>query len=776
MSDVYKLMEKWMSARSFLIVGKGIERADSFEKAIGRAKYVEDFYERGMLFVKQVLSPLAHGKLLSISDEKARNVKGFVRMFTHKDVPGVNEIGYSLPDQPLLAENKVRYAGEVVALVAADSPEAAIEAANNVEVKIEELPALLDPMEALNRKDILVHEESGTNIAFRTKVRKGDVEKGFSESDVIVENLYRTQHQDHTYLETEAALAIPGLESAITVISGNQYPHLTQKIVSKVLGIPSSKIKVVAPFIGGGFGGKDDEGPLVSAKAALVAHLLGRPALVLYSREESFKVHPKREAAVIRYKTGATSDGKLRAIEVEIIHDTGAYANRGPYILWRATMHASGPYYVPNAKVDGYCVYTNKVYQGSFRGFGNPSVQFAAERQMDELANRLKMDPVELRLKNLLEPGMTTITGQELDSSVGIKEVVSKLAEKAEWSRKREEYSKDNGRLRRGIGIGVAWHGISTSRGVPDWSSGYVKIEKDGSVSAFVGIVEIGQGSPTSSHRQIVAEILGVPLDLVQMYFGTSDAPDTGATHASRGTGVGAIGLYIASIKLRERLNEFAAKLLDSEPDKVIIEDGVVYIKDQPSKRLSWSELISKAYSSGIDLTSTGYFFLPKGKFDDEKGQGFAYISYSYVAMISEVLVDTYTGKVKVLKVWPGLAAGRIINPIQVEGQIEGGAVQGLGYALMEKVEFDASGKIINADFTDYVVPTVRDAPEIEKPVYVEDIFKYGPFGAKGVGEMALIPAPASIANAVAHAIRKKVTSLPLTPENVLSLIEGGER
>ncbi|MEM0020581.1 MAG: xanthine dehydrogenase family protein molybdopterin-binding subunit [Fervidicoccaceae archaeon] len=771
--DLERLMNKWLQASEFYVVGKRVERTDSLEKAMGITKFTEDFYMKDMLFVKQILSKHPHARIVSIDDSEARRVNGFLRIVRASDIPGENQVGYSLPDQPLLAHKKVRYVGEPVALVIARDFESAIEASRLVSVSYEPIPYIINAEEAIREKNILVHEENGSNIAFRTKVRKGDVEKGFSESHVVVENTYRTAHQEHAYLETEAAIAIPGLEGKLTIISPSQYPHLTQKIVSKVLGLPASSIRVIVPYLGGGFGGKDDQGPLTSAKAALVSYLTGKPSFIIYSREESIAVHPKREATTIRYKSGADAEGKLKAIEVEIIHDTGAYANRGPFILWRATMHASGPYEVPNAKVDGYCVYTNKIYQGSFRGFGNPSVQFAAESQMDILAEKLGIDPLDIRLKNILTPGARTITGQELDSSVGIKDALEAVAKRAEWREKRIAYSRERGTLRRGIGIGVAWHGISTSRGVPDWSAGTVKIEPDGSVSVLVGIVEIGQGSPSSSHRQIVAEVLGAPLNMVHVYFGTSDAPDGGATHASRGTGIGAIGIYVASIELRERLNALAAKLLETEPEDISISDGIVSSKSDPSKRISWTELIKKAYSSGINMTASGYFFLPKGKFYDDIGQGFAYISYSYMALITEVQVDTETGEVKVLKVYPAISAGKVINPVQVEGQIEGGFVQGMGMALMESLSFNERGEIVNKDLTDYVIPSSLDAPEIEEPIFIEDRFKYGPLGAKGVGEMALIPAPASIANAVSHAIGKRVVELPITAEKVLKLIEG---
>lgn len=767
MSEAIKLIEKWLKAEEFIIVGKSIDRVDAIDKATGRAKFMEDYTLPGMLYAKLVLSSESHAKIIEVNSQNALKNPRVVRVITARDIPGENQVGYALPDQPLLAEGKVRYHGEPIAIVVAEDPEAAIIGASEVKVKYSRLPVLLDPLEAMKRTDVLIHENIGSNIAFKTKVRRGDVKRGFEESEVIVENEYRTQHQEHLYLETEGALAIPEKSGEYTILSCAQYPHLAQAITARVLGIPTSKIKIIQPYIGGGFGGKDDTGPLVAAQAALAAYLTGRPTLLIYSREESFRVHCKREQSIIRYKSGATMNGKLTAIEVEIIMDAGAYSNRGPFILWRATMHASGPYYIENAKIDGYCVYTNKVYQGSFRGFGNPDIQFAAESQIDEIANKIGIDPLELRLKNLLKPGMPTITGQLLDESVGISEALKILSERAEWKIKRSMYKADKGRYKRGIGVACGWHGISTSRGVPDWSNAIIKVNKDGGVEVYTGITEIGQGTPTTSHIQIVSEILGVLPEQITIHFGTTDAPDTGATHASRGTSIGAIGVLVAAARIRERLTNLASEILQCKPEELKFENGRVYSREKPEKEIDWKKLVLKAYESGIELSSTGYFYLPKGTFDHEVGQGYAYPAYSYIVNIAEVEVDMETGMIKVLRVWPAIASGRIINPKAVEGQIEGAIAQGIGLALMEKLEIDDKGVIINANLTDYVVPTALDMPKIEKPVFIEDLFKYGPFGAKGVGEMALIPTPAAIANAVAHAIGKRIYELPLTPERV---------
>jgi len=773
-SETSKLLEKWLKAEEFIIVGKSIDRVDAIDKVTGKAKFMEDYTIPGMLYAKIVMSNEAHAKIRMINLEHALKIPGVVRIITAKDIPGENQAGYALPDQPLLAEGKVRYHGEPIAIIVAENPEAAVIAASELNIEYDPLPTLLDPLESMNRRDILIHEETGSNIAFTTKVRRGDVSKGFQKSDVIVENEYKTQHQEHLYLETEGALAIPEIGGTYTVMSCAQYPHLAQAITARILGLPTNKIRIIQPYIGGGFGGKDDTGPLVAAQAALASHLTGKPVLLIYSREESFRIHCKREQSIIRYKSGATANGILTAIDVKIIMDAGAYANRGPFILWRATMHASGPYYVENAKVDGYCVYTNKVYQGSFRGFGNPDIQFAVESQMDEIAKELGLDPLDVRLKNILKPGMTTMTGQLLDESVGVGKALMMLAEKADWRKKRKMYENEKGRYRKGIGLACGWHGISTSRGVPDWSNAIVKVSKDGGVEVYTGITEIGQGTPTTAHVQIVSEILGIPLEYITIHFGTTDAPDTGATHASRGASIGAIGVLIAAAKVRERLATLASEILQCNPEELKFENGKIYSKNDPEKSLKWKDLVNEAFNRGVELSSTGYFYLPKGKFDHEIGQGYAYPAYSYIINIAEVEVDMETGIVKVTRMWPAIASGRIINPKAVEGQIEGAIAQGIGLALMEKVEFDNKGAIINPNLTDYIVPTAMDMPKVEKPIFVEDLFRYGPFGAKGVGEMALIPTPAAIANAVAHAIGKRIFELPLTPEKVyFKIMEG---
>ncbi len=745
--DSHKVLDKWLKAREFQVIGKNARRVDALDKAMGRAKYVEDNFFDRMAFGRIVTSRHPHALIKKFDLGKANRVPGVLSILTAKDIPGVNIAGFLRPDQPLLAGAKTIYNGEPVAIVVAETPEAAARAAELVEVDYKPIPAVLDPVEAIDSK-VLVHEELGSNVATTTKVERGNIEEGFSKADVVVEKEYRTPYQDHIYIETEAAVALP-VSDGVKVLSMTQYPHLSQMTVSRVLGVQRKQVEVVQATIGGAFGGKDDMGPLLDAKASLAAYKLQRPVMVSYSREDSLISHCKRDPAIIKYKSGVDSQGRLTAIDVKIIFDSGAYSNRGPFTLWRATICGAGPYDVPNARILGWLVYTNKVSQGSFRGFGNAQNQFAVESQMDELAHRLGMDPIEFRLKNILKTGCVTIGNQVLDDYVGIGDALAKV--------------DASGNVRRGIGVGCAWHGISTSSGVPDWSSAALFVNKDGSVVGYTGIVEIGQGTKTA-HTQIVAEILGLPMEYITVESGTTMAPDTGATHASRGTGIGGIGMLMAAEKIRERVIPVAARMLSCAPEEVKLRDGAA---SAGKNKVAWPDLVKKCYEEGAEMSATGYFFFPRKNVDDKGRAIFAYPAFSSIVNIAEVEVDVRTGQVKLLNIWPAMASGRIINPLLVEGQVEGAISQGIGYSMMEKTEIGPDGRVANASLSDYIIPTSSDMPEIQKPIYVEDLFKFGPFGAKGVGEMALIPTSSAIANAIFHATGVRMQEIPITPEKL---------
>ena len=559
MTDHLKIIESLFEKKDFHIIGKNVMRVESLSHVLGKSKYTADYLFDKMLYIKVVRSKYPHALIKKIDTSKAKSAPGVVAVVTAEDIPGINDWGYTFPDQPLLAHDKVRFLGDGVALVAAESMDEAEAAVELVNVDYDPLPPVFSPVEAL-KSAVKIHEKG--NIAFQCRLRKGEVTKAFAESRVIVENDYKTRQQEHAYMEIEAAIAIPEPDDSVTIIGSMQSPFTVQMNVAKILGYSLDKVRVIQAATGGGFGGKDDIPPEVASRAALVAIRTKRAAFLGHTREESITAHNKRHAYLIKYKSGATKEGKLTAAEIEIISDVGAYAAHGPYILWRSTVHSTGPYEVPNVKVDSYLVYTNKVYGGSFRGFGNPQIQFAAESQMDELANLIGMDPVEFRLKNVLRPGSLTATSQLLDHSVGIEECLKKAEQLSNWKNKRTAIQNQSGFRRRGIGVGLAYHGNSTSRGAPDYSAASVIVNKDGSIRFRTGITEMGQGTHTGI-IQIVSEILGVPAEMVHVDNpDTSAVPDSGPTHASRGLVRGGAAAMVAAYKIREKLNKVAAEIL----------------------------------------------------------------------------------------------------------------------------------------------------------------------------------------------------------------------
>jgi len=768
-SEHLTVVKSYFDRKDFYVVGKNITRVDSLSHVLGRSKYTADYMYDKMLYVKVVRSKYPHAMIKKIDTSKAKIAPGVISVLTAQDIPGINDWGYTFPDQPLLAFDKVRFLGDGVALVAAETLDQAEAAVELVEVEYDPLPPIFSPLEAM-KSNVLIHEKG--NIAFQCQLRKGDVVKGFAESDVTVENEYKTRQQEHAYLEPEAGIAIPEPDGSVTVIGSMQSPFTVQMNVAKVLGYSLDKVRVIQAATGGGFGGKDDIPPEVCARAALVAIHTRRPAFLGHTREESISAHSKRHAYLIKYRSGANREGRLTAAEIEIISDVGAYASHGPYVLWRSTVHSTGPYVVPNVKVDSYLVYTNKLYGGSFRGFGNPQIQFAAESQMDELAERLNMDPVQFRLENVLRPGSLTATSQLLDHSVGIEECLVKAAELSNWKEKRTEYRNQTSVKRRGIGVGLMWHGNSTSRGAPDYCAASLIINRDGSVRIRTGIGEIGQGTHTGI-VQVVSEILGVPPDMIHVDNpDTSAVPDSGPTHASRGLLRGGAAAMVTASKVRENLNMVAAEILGCDESKVEIRDARVYSNDDSSRTVSFEELARQCYDRGVNVSYFGNFRAPKMVFDHENGQGEAYSNYTFAAHVVEIEVDIETGQIQVLKATPVYDTGKAINPLLLAGQIEGAALQGMGYALMEEVTYDG-GLILNSTLQDYLIPTSMDIPEIESTL-VEHRYRYGPFGAKGMGEAPLIPMAAAIANAIYNATGVRIRELPATPERVLFAIKKG--
>lgn len=780
----YKHREK--KTDEFKYIGKHIIRWDAIDKAMGRPVFVADLLTRikNPVFVYSVRTKYAHAWIKKIDVSEAEKYPGVLRVLTAKDIPGVNDVGYVIPDQPLIADRKVRYIGDTVALIIAESLENARDAADLVNVDYEPLEVITDPLKIVEwgglreKKHTLIHDERGSDVVSRYKIRVGDVKKAFEEAAVVIENEYRTPRQEHAYIETEAAIAIPEPDGSVTIYVKSQCPFDTRKAVAQVLGLPFNKVRVIVPSLGGGFGGAEDVGNEIAAKAALAALTVKRPAVVLFTREESIIGHSKRHPMIARYKHAASRDGKLLAVEAEIILDTGAYASLGPFVGWRAIVHSTGPYKVKNAKVDLAVVYTNTVYSGAFRGFGCPQTAFAIERQMDLLAEELGIDPVEFRLKNIIRNGDRTVHGQLLDHGVGLEEAILKAIEAAKWYEKRKLYSKQTGTVRRGIGIAIMYHGNSIGAEGADFSTATIMIQRDGSIIFRTGLTDFGQGS-IQGLVNIIAETLGVPPSYIKVEWpDTASTPDAGPTVASRTTVMGGNAALVAAYKLRQRLNKLAAELLGCDPDDIVIDAPDVYCKNDPNLKMTWQELVEQSFWKGVPIQEFGYFRAPPAEWDEETGQGAPYMHYTFGAIISDVVVDLETGVVRVEEAVTAYDIGRVINRTGSELHAIGGYIQGMGYALMEDIYHAPDGRVYNTNLSTFHIPTALDIPKKITPIFVEAGFYHGPYGAKGLGEPSINAIAPSIANAVAHAlgggvkVSKDINKIPLTPDFVYSVIK----
>jgi CO/xanthine dehydrogenase Mo-binding subunit len=762
-----RILEDLLGREEFLVVGQKVVRTDALDKCLGRARFTADYVPENTMVVKVARSTQPHALISGIDTGPALKVPGVYKVLTGRDVPGENQIGYALHDQPLLNDEKVHYVGDPIALICAKDESSAVEALDALKVDYEPLPAILDIDTSLKPGAVFVHKDG--NIAVETRIRKGDIDAGFRDSDVEVEETYWSPYQEHMYLETEAAYAILDDSGKVTVIGCMQSPFLVREKVAHILGWKLNQVRVIQALTGGAFGGKDDMGPIVCAKAALAAVKLGRPAALVYDRDESAACSPKRFPARIRYRSGASSDGRMTAVEVDITLECGAYANRAPFWLWRQTAHAAGPYQVDNAWIDGRAVYTNKVYGGSFRAFGDLALHFAAESQMERLAHELGMDPVDFRLRNVLREGGRTTCDQLLDHSVGMEECLEKVAEASGWGSRKP---LREGTRARGFGVGCAYHGISTSRSTPDWSAASVILNQDGSITYRTGICELGQGSPFG-HAKIVSEILGAPLESIRI-----ERPDTDSTlnakptHGSRGLMLGGTAAADAAAKLRERMVGVATEMLECDVKLVELRDGFAYSRDSPSDRVSFPELAEELYIRGIPPASYGFYASPQRFYDPETGLGVNYSVYTFAASVVEVEVDKETGQVEVLRVWPAMDVGKAIDPLMIEGQIEGAVSQGMGIALMEDLVVEG-GVVLNPNFKDYIVPSAMDTPDIAETIIVEKPYRHSAFGAKGVGEPAIISVVPAITNAIHDATGLWFDRIPVTAERMHRALRG---
>ncbi len=697
-----------------------------------------------------------HALITELDVSAAEAEPGCVRVFTAKDIPGRNRHGIINKDQPLLAEDKVRCVGEAIALVAAESPEAAKRALKKIRIRYRDLPMVLDPEEAIRPGAPEVHESG--NLLVKKTVRRGNPEEAFNHADVVVERIYTTPHVEHTYLEPDAGLAFLDENGVVVVYASTQNPHYDQKDVATLLDLDEHRVRIIQAATGGGFGSKLDLN--VQGFVALVSLLTGRPARTVYTREEAYLSTAKRHPLKITYKSGATSDGRLMAVDVRIIGDTGAYASYGLAVAARAAVHATGPYEVPNVYVESTLAYTNNPMAGAMRGFGVPQLAFAHESQMDLLAGELGLSPMEIRLRNYLRIGSTTSTGQQLNASVGIGKCLKAIAPHYEHSLE-EDGKKCSPFVRRGKGLGAMMYGIGNT-GMQNPATAQVELSGDGAITLFSGAADIGQGSCTVL-RQMAAEVLGLPPEEIKIISAdTQKTTNAGATSASRQTYISGNAVVDACRQLAEVLLTEAAMILTADRRSLVLEDGGVRSSQHPEKWVSFEKIADRAHRTGIPLKWQGYFDPETVPLDPETGQGAPYSTYAFACHMAEVEVDTLTGEVRVLKMVAAHDVGRAINPLSIRGQINSGVAMGIGFALMEEY---IPGK--TESMKDYHIPSAADVPPIQA-IIVEEPEPTGPFGAKGVGEPALIPTAPAVLNAVADALGVRIYDLPANLERVL--------
>jgi CO/xanthine dehydrogenase Mo-binding subunit len=742
------------------VVGRSLPRLDAPGKVTGTAVYGADFTLPGMLVGRVFRSTEPHARLVRLDVARARALPGVRAVLTAADVPAVR-YGGALKDETVFAAGKVRYAGQPVAAVAATTPEAAEAALAAIEAVYEPLPAVLDVEAALAPGAPLVHEEwrdyvalpilhRDGNVANRARIVVGDVERGFAEADRVFAHRFRTAVVHQGYTEPRAAVAQWDSSGQVTVWSNTQLPFDVQNTLAEILAIPASKIRVIVPGIGGGFGGKLRVG--VEHFAALLARATRRPVKLLTTSEEELTAAYPRQGAIVELKTGVTNDGRITAKEGRIWFDTGAFAGSGPGVASVATLVLAGPYRIPNLLLEGFAVYTNKTNCGSYRAPSGPQSCFAVESQMDVIADALGLDPLDFRLKNIVREGDEGPTGQVL-SGVGLEECLRRAADAIGWRDRRPGPW-------RGKGLACGWW--TTTGG----SSGvYVKINPDGTVALNTGAAEIGTAALTGA-AQVLAEELGVDLEDINVVSADTFATpfDFGAQGSRTAFAVGN-ACRAAVADLKRQVFGLAAAQLQVEESALALRDKHVVAGE---RRVSLADLARLSQQSGGGLIAHGTFIAPPTPYDAKRVEAHVYPAFhspSFHAHAVDLSVDPETGEIAIHKYVVAQDVGFAMNPRYIEGQIEGGVAQGLGQAMSEEVVY-AGGRVLNPNLTDYKMPTALDLPRV-KTILVEHPSLAGPYGAKGVGEPPNIEPPATIANAVAAATGLRVTSLPITAEKI---------
>ena len=751
-------------------VGKPLRRVDALGKAVGATVYAGDFSMPHMLHAKVFRSTQPSARVRRLDVSKARMLDGVACVLTAADLPDAKLVT-DMPgqtgqkrragsDAPVLATDRVRFVGEPIALVAAETLAIAQRALELIEIDYEPLPGVFDPLASLQPGAPVVYEPD--NVVSRWKIRKGDVEAGFAVADEIVENTFRVPFIDHAYIEPEAGVAWVDERGVINIRVCTQVVEHFRSI-ARAVGVSQNKVHVQGTMLGGGFGGKEDI--TVEIFLALLAQRTRRPVRLEYTREESIQAHSKRHPFIITHRTGVKRNGRITAAEIKMVSDAGAYPYLSHYVLLYATVASPGPYRVDNLKVDSVSAATNNPFTSAFRGFGAAQAAVAYEQQMDEIAKTLGLDPLDVRRVNYLETGDRTSTGQEITSAVWLEETATRALAAL------GDKTPDHGPVKVGRGFASYLQSYGRITWFHDTSRAWVGVELDGSVVIRCGVPDLGAGQ-VNSLCQITAEVLGVPLEDTTIYSTDSAlTPLAGTSTATRQLYMSGNAAFQAASTVREVLLDRASKHFEEQPEDLDLAEGKVFVRRDPENSLPLADLAAMCAAEGLPLSNLALFRAPfSATLDPENLQGPIFPDFTFGAHAVEVAVDTETGEITLLKSAACHDVGRAINPTAVEGQIQGGSAQGLGYALMEEVVVK-EGIIQTPSLAEYLIPTSRDIPTTEA-IILESGSGVGPFGAKGIGEPSLTPAAPAVANAVVDAIGVRIPGLPLTPEKVLAALD----
>ncbi len=730
-------------------IGKSITRSDAIDKVRGQAKFPGDLNMDGQAYMKVLFSSRVHAIVKKVDTLAAENVPGVLAVLTAKDVP-INEYGLGTKDQPVFCgpgaakpyTDRVRCLADQVAVVVAETEDIAAQAVRLIQVDYEDLPQVTDVHLAFREDAPLLHPERGTNTFSHYRIRKGNVEEAFKQADVIVEGIYHTPLQEHAYLQPEAGISYYDEQGRVTVVTAGQWTHEDREQVAHALGLPEEQVRIIYAAIGGAFGGREDMSVQIILGLAvqkLKERGINRPVKIIWTREESIVGHHKRHPYYLKARWGAKKDGTLVAAEVDVFADGGAYIYTSPKVLGNATLMCTGPYSIPNIKVDSYAVYTNNIPNGAFRGFGGPQGAFEAESQMNKLAEILGMDPVEIRMKNLLRTGSILSVGTPMPGRVTIPEVVEAAAKSAHWQPTEDGWKRPDGigwnvpdqpHLKRGIGIGCSFKNIGFSFGAPEQCTARIELRGSTKIEEailFHSAADVGQGVH-SALRQMTADALGIELDLVTLVVSdTSVTDNSGSVSASRMT-------FMSGNSVRGAAAAALEKWKNEE------RPAIATYQYRPPRTTP---------------------------LDPETGKSEPNFAYGYVAEVAEVEVDIETGQVTLLNVICADDVGKAINPQQLVGQIEGAVVQAAGYTILENF-IEKDGKVLTPTLSTYLIPTVLDIPDKVESIVLEYPDENGPWGARGMGEMPVLALAPAVTAAVHAATGVWFDEFPLTPERVL--------